>query len=54
MLDRIDEVTKSQFEALREIEKEKLKVAKAYNRRVKAKSFQIGDKVWKTMFPLGA
>jgi hypothetical protein len=49
MLDRIDEVTKSQF-----VEKEKLKVAKAYNRRVKAKSFQIGDKVWKTMFPLGA
>jgi hypothetical protein len=36
------------------IEKEKMKVAKAYNRRVKAKSFQIGYKVWETILPLGA
>jgi hypothetical protein len=27
-------------------------VAKAYNKKVKAKSFQVGDLVWKTVLPL--
>jgi hypothetical protein len=27
-------------------------VAKAYNKKVKAKSFQVGDLVWKTILPL--
>jgi hypothetical protein len=27
-------------------------VARAYNKKVKAKSFQIGDLVWKTILPL--
>jgi hypothetical protein len=31
-----------------------LKVAKAYNKRVKEKSFQMGDLVWKTILPLGS
>jgi hypothetical protein len=35
--------------ALGEIEKDKIMVAKAYNKKVKAKSFQVGDLVWKTM-----
>ena len=26
-------------------------VAKAYNKKVKAKSFQVGDLVWKTILP---
>jgi hypothetical protein len=52
MMDGIVEVTESQFKALREIEKEKLKVTRAYNKRVKAKSFQIGDKVWKMILPI--
>jgi hypothetical protein len=39
---------------LEEIEKEKLKVAKAYNKRVRAKLFQVNDLVWKTILPLGA
>jgi hypothetical protein len=38
--------------ALREIEKDKIMVAKAYNKKVKAKSFQVGDLVWKTILPL--
>ena len=38
--------------ALREIEKDKIMVAKAYNKKVKAKSFQVGDLVWKTVLPL--
>jgi hypothetical protein len=54
MMDGVDDVQESRFAALREIEKEKVKVARAYNRRVMEKSFQIGDMVWKTILPLGA
>jgi hypothetical protein len=39
---------------LREIENEKVKVVKQYNKRVKAKLFQIGDMVWKTILLLGS
>jgi hypothetical protein len=38
---------------LEEIEKEKIKIAKAYNKRVVEKSFQVGDLVWKIILPLG-
>jgi hypothetical protein len=38
--------------ALREIEKENIIIAKAYNKKVKAKTFQVGDLVWKTVLPL--
>ena len=33
--------------------KEKLRVAKAYNKKVRDKSFQIGYLVWKTILPVG-
>ena len=52
-MDRIDDVSEERLKALREIEKEKLRVAKAYNKRVREKSFQIGDLVWKTILPIG-
>jgi len=39
LMDRIDEVPEERLKALREIEKEKLRVAKAYNKRVREKSF---------------
>ena len=51
MLDRTDGNNESRLTALREIEKEKLRVARAYNKKVKEKSFQIGDLVWKTILP---
>jgi hypothetical protein len=38
---------------LEEIEKEKIKIAKAYNKRVVEKSFQVGDLVWKIILLLG-
>jgi hypothetical protein len=38
---------------LEEIEKEKIKVAKAYNKHAMEKSFQVGDLVWKMIYPLG-
>jgi hypothetical protein len=53
ILNKIDEVPKSQFRALHKIEKEKLRVAKAYNKKVWERSFQVGGLVWKTILPLG-
>ena len=41
------------MKALKEIEKDKLRVARAYNKKVKDKSFQVGDLIWKTILPLG-
>jgi hypothetical protein len=52
MMENIVEVTGKRLMALREIEKDKIMVSKAYNKKVKAKSFQVGDLVWKTILPL--
>jgi hypothetical protein len=41
MLDRLDEVSNERVKALGEIERDKLRVAKAYNKRVKEKLFHI-------------
>jgi hypothetical protein len=54
MLNRLDEVSDERMKALGEIERDKLRVARAYNKRVKEKSFQVGDLVWKTILPIGA
>jgi hypothetical protein len=52
MMDNIDEVTNKRVTTLEEIGKDKIMVAKAFNKKVKAKSFQVGDLVWKTVLPL--
>jgi hypothetical protein len=39
MMDNIDEVTDKRLVALGEIEKDKIMVDRAYNKKVKAKSF---------------
>jgi hypothetical protein len=49
MMDTTDAVPEGQVKAVQEIGKEKMRVAKAYNKRVKRKSFQIGELVWKTI-----
>jgi hypothetical protein len=54
MMDRVDEALESRLQALREIEKEKLQVAKAYNKKVQEISFQIEDLVWKMILPIGS
>jgi hypothetical protein len=54
MMDGTEDLPKNRFNALQEIEKEKIKVAKAYNKRVHEKLFQVGDLVWKTILPLGS
>jgi hypothetical protein len=45
MLDGLDEVSDERMGALGEIERDKLRVATAYNNRVKEKLFQVGDLV---------
>jgi hypothetical protein len=52
MMDNIDEVTNKRLVALGGIEKYKILAAKTYNKKVKAKSFLVGDLVWKTVLPL--
>jgi hypothetical protein len=52
MMDNIDEMTDKRVIALGAIENDKIIVARAYNKEVKAKSFQVGDLVWKTILPL--
>jgi hypothetical protein len=53
MMERIGEVHENQLKALEEIEKEKRRVIRAYNKKVKKKSFQVGELVWKTILSLG-
>jgi hypothetical protein len=52
MMDNIDEVTGKRLQALKEIEKDKIQVAKAYNKKVKLKSFQVGDLIWMIILPI--
>jgi hypothetical protein len=53
MMDNIDEITDERMRALKEIEKDKARVARAYTKKVRPKSFQGGELVWKTILPLG-
>jgi hypothetical protein len=52
MMDNVNEVIDKRVTTLGEIEKDKIVVAKAYNKKINAKSFQVGDLVWKTVLPL--
>jgi uncharacterized protein len=45
MMDNIDEITNKRMRALKQIEKDKTRVARAYNKKVKPKSFQVGELV---------
>ena len=54
MMDNIEEVADKRIRALEDIEKEKLRVAKTYHKRVRLKDFQIGDLVWKVILPVGS
>jgi dihydroneopterin aldolase len=54
MMDNINEVTDKRLKALKEIEKDKAHVTKAYNKKVKSKSFQVRELVWKTILPIGS
>ena len=51
MMDNIDEVSDKRLQVLKEIEKDKLRVARVYNKKLRPKSFQVGELVWKTILP---
>jgi hypothetical protein len=54
MMDGTEDLPMHRFTAMREIERERIKVVMAYNKRIHDKSFQVGDIVWKTILPLGS
>jgi hypothetical protein len=53
MLDKLDEVLDERVKALGEIERDKLSIARAYNKKVKEKLFQVRDLIWKRILPIG-
>jgi hypothetical protein len=53
-MDTIDKDIDKRLQALREIEIDKTRMAKAYNKWIKLKSFHVGDLVWKMIFPVVA
>jgi hypothetical protein len=53
MMDNIDEITNKRMRTLKEIDKDKAIVVRAYNKKVRPKTFQVGELVWKIILPLG-
>jgi hypothetical protein len=47
-------VSDERVNALDKIKRDKLRVARAYNKKVKEKLFQVGDLVWKIILPIGS
>ncbi|XP_070675796.1 uncharacterized protein [Malus domestica] len=54
MCQGIEDLDVARIEALNQIQEGKRVVARAYNKKVKIKSFKEGDLVWKTVLSLGA
>lgn len=54
MMDNVDEVADKCLVDLQAIKKEKLRVAKTYNKKVQLKELQVRDLVWKTILPIGS
>jgi hypothetical protein len=53
MMDELEDLHMICLRALENIEKNKLRVAKYYNKKVKVKQFAEGDLVWKALLPIG-
>lgn len=51
MLDEIVDLDEERMVALDVLIRQKERVARAYNKKVKVKTFSIGDLVWKVIFP---
>jgi hypothetical protein len=54
MNDNVEDLTELRLWSLEEIKENKAKVARAYNKKVKPKEFQVGDLVWEAVLPLGS
>jgi hypothetical protein len=53
MMDELEDLHIIRLRALENIEKNKMRVAKYYNKKVKVKQFAEGDLVWKAVLPIG-
>jgi hypothetical protein len=53
MNNNIEDLTELRLWSLEKIKENKAKVARAYNKKVKPKEFQVGDLVWEAVLPLG-
>ena len=54
MIDDLEDLSCHQLRALENIEANKLRIAKYYNKKVKGKQFSEGDLVWKVKLPIGS
>ena len=54
MIDNLEDLSCLRLRALENIEANKLRVAKYYNKKVKIKQFSEGDLVWKVKLPIGS
>jgi hypothetical protein len=52
MMDELEDFHMIRLKALKNIEKNKMRVAKYYNKKVKVKQFAEGDLVWKALLPI--
>ena len=53
MSDNVEDLMELRLWSLEKIKENKAKVARAYNKKVKPKDFQVGDLVWEAVLPLG-
>lgn len=53
MSNEMDNLTHERMLAIDKVALDKQRVARAYNKKVKAKLFKVGDLVWKSILPLG-
>jgi hypothetical protein len=53
MMDELEDLHMIRLRALENIKKNKLRVAKYYNKKVKVRQFAEGDLVWKALVPIG-
>jgi hypothetical protein len=53
MMDELEDLHMIRLKALENIEKNKMRIAKYYNKKVKVKQFAEGDLVWKALLPIG-
>jgi hypothetical protein len=53
MSDTIEDATELRLWSLEKIKENKARVARAYNKKVRPKEFQVGDLVWEAVLPLG-
>jgi hypothetical protein len=52
MMDELEDLHMIHLRALENIEKNKMRVAKYYNKKVKVKQFAEGDLVWKALLAI--